>query len=97
MLAQLIGLELTRIRVHRVERRKLQRHIDHDARWLRHSRCRTSIGDGIETLVTYVGDDVYVIVERINLFFGTDLDLPRRATHKVTQHLSPECFVSVVL
>ena len=97
MLAQLIRLEFTRVRIHGVKSRKLQRHIHYNARRLRHSRRRPRISDRIETLVTNIGDDVYVVVECVNFLLGSDLNLPRRATHKIAQHLAPECFVSVVL
>ncbi len=58
MLAQFIGLEFSRVRIHRVERRELQRHVDYGARRFRHSRRRMRIRDRIESLITNVGDDV---------------------------------------
>src|SRR5262245_7757907 len=57
VLAQFIRLEFPNVSIHRIERRKLQRHIDRPARRFCHSRSRMCIGYGIEMLVANISDD----------------------------------------
>ncbi len=96
MLAQFISFEFPSVRIHRVQRRKFQGNVNHCSRRFRHARSRIRIADRIESLVTNVSDDTYHVVKRVNFLFGPDLNLLWCATHKITQHLSPERFVGVV-
>ena len=95
MVAQLVGLELTGVGVHRIQRSEFQRNVNHQTRFSDAGRG-LRIADGIETLIADVGHDIDRVVHRVNVSFRSDFDLLRRAADNTTEHLSPKSLVRIV-